>query len=262
MTNAVAVKNENAIAMTGLASFEDMETDLGFDSSDLVTPRIVIVGDLSPQKKKSSEKYIEGVETGDIVDDSTGEILAKFEKETFDFLPVARTKEAIRWKPKRAGLASRTTLAKGHRFDAFAESEGLTRNDDYQYIYPNGDELVEHWNYFGLDLSRGGTPAFISMKKTNMKIGKRWNTLMENAKLPNGKKSPRMYTHVYSIGAFLDSGNDNEWPNWTVSQKCYLGDLENADELFERANSLFEIVNIGAYRADIAEDAVDEEIPF
>lgn len=265
--NAVAKKSDNAIASTN-SLFDEIESEgFGFDSSDLVTPRIVLVGDLSPQRKKNSAKYIEGVDVGDIVDASTGEILAKF-GEKFPFLPVYRTKEAIRWRPNQGGMETRTSLEAGRTFRDFAQAEGLEQNKDYVYLYDNGDELIEHWNYFGLDLSRGGMPCFLSMKKTNIKVGKRWNTMMENAKLPSGKKSPRLFTHVYEIGAFTDSGNNREWPNWTVTQLGYIEEVftnGEAADYIERASSLYDIVKAGAYKAEVDDDGdnlKDGVIPF
>lgn len=260
---AVAEIENKAVAMAGFDAFDAMENDLGFDSSDLITPRIAAIGSSSPQLKRSGEKYVEGVEVLDIIDTSTGEILAKAGS-TFDFLPVYRTKEAIRWKPKQAGMTSRRLLTDGETFDNFAASEGLERNKDYQYMYKDGDELIEHHNYFGLDLSRDGFPCFLSMKKTGLKNARKWNTLIANAKLPNGKASPRMFSHVYKIGTYLESGNGNEWPNFTVSKSIYLGDHPDGERLFGEAMRLYDIIKQGSYRAEIdnSENEVDGEIPF
>lgn len=257
----VAIKNVNENAVALFSGFED--DGLGFDASDFKTPRIVIIGDLSPQLKKNNAKYIAGVEVGDLVDDSTGEILAKgFGEGSFEFLPVYRTKEAIRWKPNRGGLVSRTLLGRGELFEELARKEGLEANAKYEWKYPNDDELVEHWNYFGLDLSRDAMPVFISMKKSNIKVGKVWNRQMQNAKLPNGNTSKVQYSHFYNIGTFMDSGNNNEWPNFTVTKGGFVGEKDGWEQLTQQAKELHEIIASGDYKADIAEDAVAEEGAF
>lgn len=255
---AVKNVNENAVAL-----FDAFDTDgLGFDASDFKTPRIVIVGDLSPQLKKNNAKYIPGVEVGDLVDDSTGEILAKgFGEGSFEFLPVYRTKEAIRWKPNRGGLVSRHLLGRGELFEEYARSEGLEPNEKYEWKYDDGSELVEHWNYFGLDLSRDAMPVFISMKKSNIKVGKVWNRLMQNAKLPNGKPSKVQFSHFYNIGTFMDSGNNNEWANFTVTKGGFIGEKDGWEVLSQQAKELQDIIVSGNYKADIAEDATEDNDP-
>jgi len=260
---AVATQDDHSQAVAMFGGTEGPDA-FGFDSSDLVVPRITVVADLSDFRKKNNAKYIEGAEVGDLVDTSTLEVVAKgYEGETFDFLPVWRSKEALRWKSNRGGLADKHILEIGEQFQAFADKEGLKVNEDYKYLYPNKDELVETWNYIGLDLSRGGMPVIVSFKKTGLKTGKQFNQMMQNARLPNGQKSKVMYSHFYKIGTFEESKDNNNWASISVKKGDFIGNIEGGMDYAAQAKELYDIVRSGAYRTDDSvDDSGDSEIPF
>ena len=257
--NAVAVKNETLPADTSL--FDDFAGE-GFGkttASDFVIPRIGIIGDLSPQLKKNKAEYIEGVQVGDLVDIAMGEILARgFDDETFTFLPVVRVKEAIEWKPRTAGggIVSRHILD-GEDFAAYASSKGASLNDKNEWKLPNGNEIIETHQYYGINL-KSGRPSFIPMKKSNLKIARKWFTQMRDLKLPSGKGAPMFY-RTYEIGSFLDSGNGNDWPNFTVTGGKLLTEVDGWQDIALAASELLKIIQEGNYRADIENEAADVE---
>jgi len=261
--NAVAVQEDHtgAVAMFGGGEGGDA---FGFDSSDLLVPRISVVAELSDFRKRNNAKFIEGAEVGDLVDTSTLEIVAKgYKGETFDFLPVWRSKEALRWKPNRGGLADKYLLGIGEQFSAYAEKEGLKVNDDYKLLYSDKSELVETWNYIGLDLSRGGMPVIVSFKKTGLKYGRQLNQMMQNARLPNGQKSKVMYSHFYKIGSFEESKDNNNWASISVKKGDFIYNIDGGEDYAAQAKELYDIVRSGAYRTDdTLDETSDAEIPF
>ena len=250
---AVARKENTALAN----AFDDVD-DLGFgheSASDYLIPRIAVLGDLSPQIKKTRPEYIEGAEPGDIVDTSMGEILAK-QGETFEFLPVMRVKEVIEWKPRTSGggIANRETLSE--TMESYAERVGATVDKEkYEFHMPNGNELIETHQYYGI-LLEDMRWAFIPMKKSNLKIAKKFFTRARAEKLPNGNPAPLFY-NVYNYGSFLDSGNGNEWYNWTISKVGKTQEKANAGELVASAKLLMEAVRSGEKTGDLNE--VDDE---
>ena len=262
--NEVAIKNESP----GLVDI-DFDAFAGNDSyghtsqSDFVIPRVAVLGDLSPQLKKNRAEYVEGSEVGDIVDVAMGKILAKgFSGETFQFLPVARVKEAITWKPRTAGggIVNRHLL--NEEMAVYASRQGAVQNEKFEWKLSNGNEIIETIQFYGINLD-DQIPCFMPMKKSNMKVARKWLTKMMATKLPNGKTAPMFY-RTWNIGSFLDSGNGNEWPNYTVTEGPLLLDLPNYKEVFQAATSLLEIIKAGDFKTDEINDdsVIDDDVPF
>jgi hypothetical protein len=260
--NAVAVKNETLPVEA--FDFDEFGGNDGFgdtNASDFVIPRIGLIGDLSPQIKRGNAKFIPGAEVGDIIDAALGEVLAKgYEGETIQFLPVKRVKEVIRWKPRNAGggIVSREPLVV--RMDEYAAKHGAVLNDKNEYKLSNGDEVIETWNLFGLDLSRQGMPCFVPFKKSNLRVIKPWFTKRKNQKNPkNGSTLPLLFRTIL-LGSFKDSGNGNEWSNWTITEGQTLPEIEGWKDIKAGADAFLEILEEGAYVADVAEtEEVDND---
>lgn len=254
--NAITKANKTELATA--TAFDDF-AGAGFghqDASDFLIPRYAVLGDLSPQIKKNKAEYIEGAEVGDIVDVAMGEILAK-QGQTTNFLPVLRVKEAIEWKPRSAGGGIVNRVILNESMDDYAGRLGVTRNDKFEYINKSGNEIIETWQYYGLNLDRDNRWSFIPMKKSNLKVARKWNTRANAIKLPNGAQAPLFYK-TYKLGTFLDSGNQNEWYNWEIKDGPLLQDYApNWQEIFQSAVNLKKAVESGQAKGDVR--GVDEE---
>lgn len=251
---AVATKNDDtALALAG--AFDDV--DLGFgqvDSSDYAIPRLAILGDLSPQVKKQHARYIEGAEPGMIADVGMGELVAD---SVLHFLPVQRVKEWIEWFPRKSnkGIANRFT------HDRIKEL-GLERNDRNEFLTRDGNEIIEHHTYFGLNLGQDNRWSFISMKKSNFKAERPFFTKATAIKLPSGKQAP-LFFKSYLFKTFLD-GTDPQYWNWKIEDGPMTLDLPNADEVIRSALALKTSIETGQAKADMRDDVVDadSDIPF
>lgn len=256
MTKEVAKKQNTEVAVTDFDSFSGK----GFghqDSTDFLIPRIAVLNDLSPQLKKNKAEYVEGAESGDIVDVAMGEMLAK-QGNSFSFLPVVRVKEVIEWLPKRQGMASRNVL--NETMDSYAGQLGVERNSKFEYFLDNGNELIETHQYYGLNLNADCRWSFIPMKKSNLKIARKWFTKATAIKLPNGNQAPLFYK-TYEIGSFLDSGNENEFYNWKVSDGPLLQEYSDDWQLiFNEAVKLLNAVEGGTAIGDVTETNVDDDV--
>ena len=74
---AVTKTKNNAVQTFGLASKFAEDAGMGMEnvrSEDLVIPRVKLCHSISPQRKKTHEKYIPGLEEGDIFNTLTGEV--------------------------------------------------------------------------------------------------------------------------------------------------------------------------------------------
>lgn len=246
------------LATNDALSILDQFAGAGFgdvSASDFNIPRIGIIGDLSPQIKKNDAAYIEGAEAGNIVDVGMAQIFA----DGIEFLPVARVKEWIQWAPRKTGQG----IMNRYDYDYIKENN-LERNERNEYLEKDGSEVIETWQFYGLNLTAGGRRSFLPMKKSNLKIARRWFGQMNELLLPNGNKAPLFY-HTWKLGSFADSGNGNTWWNWTVGKGSQVTELENANAVVKNAVEFFEQVNSGLVQGlDEREDnsANKTEAPF
>lgn len=261
MSKELATKTGSTeLALDDASSLLEQFSGAGYGdvtASDFNIPRIGIIGDLSPQLKKNHAAYIEGAEAGHIVDVGMAELF----KDGFDFLPVSRVKEWIRWRPRKTGEG----IAERYDYD-FIKENNLERNDRNEYIVQDGsgDEVIETWQFYGLNLTAGGRRSFLPMKKSNLKIGRRWFSQMREEKLPSGNIAP-LFFRTWKMGSFLDTGNENQWWNWTVAKGDLVLDLPNKDAILKDAIDFSKQVEAGVVRGTDERDDIataKEDAPF
>lgn len=273
MAKEVALNQETAIANFGDFDFGDG----GFGditATDIVISRIGVIGDLSPQKKKGNARFIEGVEVGDLVDISNSRIVARgfnSEKpETYRLLPFARVKEVIEWKPRTqgGGIVSREVLSE--TMESYAKKRGAKQDEKFAWILPNGNEIIETWQMYCIDIDRA-VPVFVPFKKSNLKTIKPWFTERANMKFPKGHKNEGkrlpLAFRTFELGSFLDAGNGNEWPNFTVTDGPLTTELKDVDvsELIALAAELNKQLQEGNVKLDetgMEDEQESERDPF
>lgn len=262
MTKEVAIKEETgkALDVTNANSLLEQFSGEGYGdvtASDFNIPRIGIIGDLSPQLKKNHSAYIEGAEAGHVVDVGMSQLFP----DGIVYLPVARVKEWIRWRPRKTGEG----ISARYDFD-FIKENNLERNERNEYIVNDGtgDEVIETWQFYGLNLSAAGRRSFLPMKKSNLKIARRWFSQMRETKLPNGNIAPLFYS-TWKLGSFLDSGNENNWYNWTLAKGDDVISLPNRDAILADAIDFLSQIKEGTVRGvDERDDqpSASKETPF
>jgi hypothetical protein len=64
------------------------------------------------------------------------------------------------------------------------------------------------------------TTALISMKATQLKVSRKWNSMMMGIKLQgkNGMFTPPTYSHIYKLKTVQMSNDKGTWFGWDVSQ--------------------------------------------
>ena len=260
MSKNTIVKTNESTALVAETAFDAFAGE-GYGhqaASDFLIPRIAVLGDLSPQVKKNKEEYIDGAEVGDIADTAMGEILAK-QKSFFGFLPVIRIKEVIEWKPRTqgGGIVSRVELT--DTMENYANKLGVKQNEKFEYLTANGNEIIETHQWYGVILLPNGDSrwAFLPMKKSNLKVARKWFTKATSIKLPSGAQAP-LFFKTYQIGSFLDNGNGNEWWNYKVNDGPLLQEYSDKwQDIFKDAIKLKEAVESGQAKGDVREDVVD-----
>ena len=95
-----------------------------------------------------------------------------------------------------------------------------TRDKSWKDRLPNGNYLENTANHFVILMGKSPSTALISMKATQLKISRKWNSLMMGLKLQgkNGLFTPPTYSHIYNLKTVQMSNDKGTWFGWDVSK--------------------------------------------
>ena len=201
---------------------EDAAKGLGnIGQQDLALPFLKILGQLSPEVNKRDGKYVEGAEPGMIYNSVSGDLYDGVKG--IDVIPCFYKLEYIEWKDRGEGPGAPVAI-----YDSSSDIISKTSPDaNYKDRLPNGNYLENTANHFVVLVS-GSTPstALISMKATQLKISKKWNTMMMSIKMKgkNGLFTPPTYSHIYRLKTVQMSNDKGTWYGWDVSKQDAIKD--------------------------------------
>lgn len=133
---------------------------------DLEIPRIGIIQDLSPQRKKSDTAYIPGAEEGMMFNTVTGELY----RGALLVIPVYYRKEWILWVDRKAGGGFRGA------FDSLAEADAFKRTLDEP---AEAIETAQNFCLFSADDGKTWSEAVLSMSKSGLSVARKWNSMIQ-----------------------------------------------------------------------------------
>ena len=86
-------------------------------------------------------------------------------------------------------------------------------------------------------------PALITMKSTQLKKSRKWNSMMQSVKMQgkNGLFTPPMYSQQYKLSTVAESNDKGKWFGWEIER---LGPVESAD-VYNTAKSFAQSVSAG-----------------
>jgi hypothetical protein len=235
--NQVAEKKNNA-----LATF-DMEADAAqgaqnISQEDLALPFLKILGQLSPEVNKRDGKYVEGAEPGKIINTVTNELF-----DTIQVVPAHYKRQYIEWQDRGTSTGAPVAI---HDADSDIVSQ-TTRGKDYKDRLPNGNYLDNTASHFVLTLGDNPQTALISMKSTQLKVSRKWNSMMMGIKMQgkNGLFTPPTYSHIYNLSTVQMSNDKGTWFGWDVSKVGPVTDKV----VYDMAKSFAESVGKGEIEA-------------
>ncbi len=208
---------------------------------DLALPSLKILGQLSPEVNKRDGKYVEGAEPGKIINTVTNELF-----DSLNVIPVFYKRQYVEWQDRGTSTGAPVAI---HEADSDIVSQ-TTRGKDYKDRLPNGNYLENTANHFVLTL--GASPenvehALISMKSTQLKVSRKWNSMMMGIKMQgkNGLFTPPTYSHIYKLSTVQMSNDKGTWFGWDVSKA---GAVENRG-IYDMAKAFAASVSKGEVQA-------------
>lgn len=239
--NQVANKEEAGALAVNLFEADADKGSQNITQEDLALPFLKVLGQLSPEINKRDGKYVEGAEPGMILNTVTNEIFDG--AKGIDVLPVFYERKYVEWQDRGDSKGAPVAI---HNAESDIVST-TTRDKSYKDRLPNGNYLENTANHFVVVLGKSPQSALISMKSTQLKISRKWNSMMMGIKLQgkNGMFTPPTYSHIYKLKTVQMSNDKGTWYGWDVSQVGPVSDKS----IYDMAKNFAERVSAGEIAA-------------
>ena len=226
---------------------DDAAKGLGaIGQDDLALPFLKILGQLSPEVNKRDGKYVEGAEPGMIYNSVSGELYDGVKG--IDVIPCFYKLEYIEWKDRGEGLGAPVAI-----YDSSSDIMSKTKPDaNYKDRLPNGNYIEKTASHFVIVSGDSPSTALISMKSTQLKISRKWNSMMSGIKMKgaNGMFTPASFSHIYKLKTTQMSNDKGTWFGWEVSK---VGPVTDKG-LYDQAKGFSENISKGSVKAKHGED--------
>ena len=135
-----------------------------------------------------------------------------------------------------------------------------TRDKSFKDRLPNGNYLENTANHFVILLGDSPQTALISMKATQLKISRKWNSIMMGLKLQgkNGLFTPPTYSHIYNLKTVQMTNDKGTWFGWEVSK---VGPVEDKS-VYEIAKGFAERLGKGDVQVKHGNSEDKQDTPY
>jgi len=230
---------------------DDAAKGLGnIGQQDLALPFLKILGQLSPEVNKRDGKHVEGAEPGMIFNSVTGDLFDGVKG--IDVIPAFYRLEYIEWKDRGEGPGAPVAV-----YDSSSDIMSTTKPDaNYKDRLPNGNYIEKTASHFVIITGDSPSTALISMKSTQLKISRKWNSMMSGIKLKgtNGLYTPASFSHIYKLKTVPMSNDKGTWFGWEVSK---VGPITDAS-IYQQAKSFSENISKGDLKMKYGEEKPQE----
>ena len=228
-TKDVAVKKEAQVPSIMNLEEHAAQGSEFVTARDTKLPILKILYSNSPVLDESDGKYIETAKQGDIYNEITGSLYKG--KEGCIVVPCLYINTFNEWKD-RGDSPGRPV---GIHTDASILSQ-TNRGDDGKDRLENGNYVEDTGNHFVYILDKEYNPvetALITMKSTQKKKSKTWNSMMQSRRLKgkSGMFQPPSWATSYKLTTTKESNGNNSWYGWVVEFADYLNKPEYAATL-------------------------------
>jgi hypothetical protein len=251
----LAVKGSTEVVLATNFEEDAQSGFTGMTQEDFALPFLKLLTSTSPEIGE-----MEGAMPGMILNSVTNELYDG--KKGILVIPSAYVRQYIEWAPRGSGQG-------GAPVNIYpATSDILTRThreqgDNKDYL-DNGNYIENTANHYVMILSDEGfpAPALITMKSTQLKKSRKWNSMMMSAKLmgKNGPFTPPMYSQVYRLTTQSESNDKGKWYGWEVER---VGNVED-NNTYLAAKAFASSIGAGEVKVKHADEEVIESgsVPF
>ena len=210
-TRDVTEKKSGALATLDFVADSGMGLE-NIDKSDLALPFLKLLQSGSDETKKKHAKYVEGAEAGMFYNTVTKKLYNG--EKGIEVIPVFYKMTYPEWAPFERKEGRPISNDRGPSIMA-----NTTQNDRNKDMLDNGNEIIKTANHFVIINGDRPEKALMTMKSTQLKESRNWNSLMENEfeSAPSGKSVPApIFSRVYKLNSVENSGSFT-WHGYKVS---------------------------------------------
>ena len=239
--NNIVKKEEAGALVANMFEADANQGSQNITQDDLALPFLKVLGQLSPEVNERDGKHVEGAKPGMILNTVTKEIYDG--TEGINVLPAHYERKLVEWQDRGDSKGAPVAI---HNAESDIMSK-TTRDKSYKDRLPNGNYIENTANHFVILLGDSPTTALISMKATQLKISRKWNSMMMGIKLQgkNGLFTPPTFSHIYKLKTVQMSNDKGTWFGWDVSQ---VGPIQDKG-VYEIAKNFADRVGTGEVEA-------------
>ena len=252
--NNIVKKEEAGALVAHMFEADANQGSQNITQDDLALPFLKVLGQLSPEVNERDGKHVEGAKPGMILNTVTKEIYDG--TEGINVLPAHYERKLVEWQDRGDSKGAPVAI---HNAESDIMSQ-TTRDKSYKDRLPNGNYIENTANHFVIVLGKSPSTALISMKATQLKISRAWNSVMMGLKLQgkNGMFTPPTYSHIYKLKTVQMSNDKGTWFGWDVKM---VGPIEDK-AVYDIAKSFAEKVGKGDVQVKHGTEESNTKAPF
>ena len=211
-TGDLTTKQSGALATLDFVSDSGMGLE-NIDKSDLALPFLKLLQSGSDETKKRHAKYVEGAEAGMFYNTVTKKLYSG--EKGINVIPVFYKMTYPEWAPfeRKEGRPIHNDRGPGIMSQT-------TQNDKNKDMLTNGNEIIKTANHFVIILGDRPEKALMTMKSTQLKVSRSWNSLIEDQfeidpKTNKSVPAP-MFSRVYKLNSVENSGSFT-WHGYNIN---------------------------------------------
>jgi len=252
--NNIVKKEEAGALVANMFEADANQGSQNITQDDLALPFLKVLGQLSPEVNERDGKHVEGAKPGMILNTVTKEIYDG--TEGINVLPAHYERKLVEWQDRGDSKGAPVAI---HNAESDIMSQ-TTRDKSYKDRLPNGNYIENTANHFVIVLGKSPSTALISMKATQLKISRAWNSVMMGLKLQgkNGLFTPPTYSHIYKLKTVQMSNDKGTWFGWDVKM---VGPIEDK-AVYDIAKSFADKVGKGDVQVKHGTEESNTKAPF
>ena len=246
-TGNVTTKQSGALAKLDFVADSGMGLE-NMDKGDLALPFLKLLQSGSDETKKKHAKYVDGAEAGMFYNTVTKKLYDG--EKGIEVIPVFYKMTYPEWAPfeRREGRP----ISNDRGPEILKET---TQNNSNKDVLSNGNEIIKTANHFVIINGERPEKALMTMKSTQLKVSRGWNSLMEEqfeTDPKTGKSIPApMFSRVYRLKSVENAGSNFSWHGYNITMVKKVDDVG----LYQMARDFYNsLKNAQQKTATVSED--------
>ena len=211
-TGNVTTKQSGALAKLDFVADSGMGLE-NMDKGDLALPFLKLLQSGSDETKKKHAKYVDGAEAGMFYNTVTKKLYDG--EKGIEVIPVFYKMTYPEWAPfeRREGRP----ISNDRGPEILKET---TQNNSNKDVLSNGNEIIKTANHFVIINGERPEKALMTMKSTQLKVSRGWNSQMEDQfetdpKTGKAVQAP-MFSRIYRLRSVENAGSNFNWHGYNI----------------------------------------------